>query len=103
MARFKEYVLEEGELLDAIKAGVSAGLKAFQKKWQDKPKKPSGKELADKAMSAEGKELSSVIKQIVDDGYILHNGKIQKPPLRKRMQDWLHECTNIKKALRSAK
>jgi hypothetical protein len=85
---FKDFVLEEGDLLDAIKLGVKSGIKAFK----DKRKQQANKTVADKLLGAEGKELEVLIRQIVDDGFSIQNSL--KP---QKISDWLKEsCTNTK-------
>jgi hypothetical protein len=89
--KFKEFMLEEWEFWDAIKHGFRQGVKAFNQKRTDQAKKTEAKTLTDKIISAEGKELESLIKQIVDNGYTIKQGQVQKPPKTQRASDWLLE------------
>jgi hypothetical protein len=90
---FKKFVLQEGDLLDAVKIGVKAGLKAFTKKREQQTKQES-KDLTNKILDAEGKELEGLIKQIVDNKFSIKNIQPQKTT------DWLLECTSTETRLR---
>lgn len=90
MGEFKKFVLQEGDLLDAVKVGVKAGLKAFTKKREQQQTKQESKTLANKILDAEGKELEGLIKQIVDNKFSIKNVQPQKST------DWLLECTSTK-------
>lgn len=106
MARFKDFVLEEGPFWDAICHGVSKGMEAFKEKRAQQAKKeerPKPKDLGQKLLAAEGEELKSVIKQIVDNGFTIKQGKVQKKPTETKATDWLLECIRTKKASRSAR
>lgn len=83
--RFKEYMLEEGEMFDALKHGVSSGIKAFKKKRVEQKKASEEKALNDKIMTAEGEDLRRLIKQIVDKGLTVQNGRVQQPCRVKHM------------------
>jgi hypothetical protein len=96
--KFREFVLEEGDLLDAVKHGFKAGMKAFAKKREAQTKKQESKSLATRVLDAEGKELECLIKQIVDNGF-----SIQREIKPQSMTDWLKECTNTKTKSDSAK
>lgn len=80
MAKFKQFILEEGDLLDAVKHGVKQGIKAFSAKR----KQQESKTLAGKILNADGKELESLIRQIVNDGF-----SIQKDEPPQKLTDWL--------------
>lgn len=90
--KFKDYVLEEGDLLDAVKHGFSAGFKAFRQKREQQAKKNEAKTLKDKIMSAEGKELTVLIRNMVekDMDITAQCGKVEKST------EWLKECTGTK-------
>lgn len=90
---FKEFVLEEGELFDAIKHGFTIGLKAFLEKRQEQTKEKEPEILTKKILSAEGKELDGLIKQIVNNGYTIKQGNVVKPYKVVKATDWLMECT----------
>ena len=83
--RFKEYMLEEGEMFDAIKHSVKTGVKAFRKKREQQKNKSVEKALTDQIMTAEGEDLRRLIKQIVDKGLTVKNGKVQQPCRIKHM------------------
>lgn len=100
--KFKEFVLSEGKFWDALCSGVKAGVKEFNKKRKEQ-KQPEPKTLTHKILSAEGKELEALVKQIVDNGYTIRQGKVQKPPERVKSTDWLLECTRTKKASASGR
>lgn len=108
MGNFKEFILEEGPLWDALCHGVKTGLEAFRSKRveQKKPKeepKVTPKTLTQKILTAEGDDLKALVKQIVDNGYTVKQGKVTKPPLVKNSTDWLLECTRTKRASGSAR
>lgn len=88
--KFKEFVLEEGEFFDALKHGIKTGFNAFKVKRQEQKKE--SKDLRHKVLSAEGKELESLIKQIVDNKF-----SIQKQCAKTQKEtDWLLECTSTR-------
>ena len=90
---FKTFVLEEGGLLDAVKHGFKVGIKAFSEKRKVQAKQKECRIVADKILSAEGKELERLMRQVVDDGFsIQHELRPQK------ITDWLKECTTTKPA-----
>jgi hypothetical protein len=98
MGQFKEFVLEEGELFDALKHGVQVGLKAFREKRQEQAKEREPQALTKKILSAEGKDLESLVKKIVDNGYTIKGGQVVARPLKVGSADWLLECTNTRMA-----
>jgi hypothetical protein len=85
LMRFREFMLEEGDMLDAIKHGVSTGVKAYKKKRSQQKKRTKQQTLTDKIMAAEGDDLKNLISQIVDNGYTVRNGKVQEPDRVKHM------------------
>lgn len=106
MAKFKDFVLEEGPFWDAICHGFSKGVEAFNDKRAQQTKKqekPKPKDLGQKLLAAEGEELKNVIKKIVDNGFTIKQGKVQKKPTEAKATDWLLECIRTKKASRSEK
>lgn len=104
MAAFKEYILEEGELWDAVKHGVSKGVKAFRQKQQQQKNKSEQKTLMNQLMNAEGDELKLVIKKIVDNGYTIKGNGIEKMGTKPcHVNDWLYECTSTKMEYRFEK
>lgn len=107
MARFKEYILEEGPFWDAVCHGFKTGVDAFRSKRveQSKPKeaKVTPKSLTQKILTAEGDDLKQVVKQIVDNGFKMKHGKVIKPPLVKNSKDWLLECIRTRAASASAR
>lgn len=103
MASFKQYVIEEGELWDAVKFGLSTGLKAFSKKREQQKAKSEPKTILRQMLSAEGEELKAVVKKIVDNGYTVKDGRVQKPSPVKHINSWLYECTTTRTESGSAK
>lgn len=89
MAKFKEHIIAEGKFWDALKIGVKAGVKAFNKKRAEQSKKDD-KKLGSKIIDAEGKELESLIRQMVDDGYRVRRGSLAKSS-KGGVNDWLME------------
>ena len=96
--RFKEFMIQEGDLLDAVKSGLKAGIETFKKTREDQIKKQESKAIAAKLLGAKGKELESLIKQMVDNTFKIKNE--EKP---QKTTDWLLECTNTKTKLRFAR
>lgn len=58
---FREYLLEEGDFLDAVRCGY----RAFQKKRQEQKQTADVKAFMDKLLSAEGQDLKALIQQLV--------------------------------------
>lgn len=79
--RFKEYLLEEGEIWDAVRFGFQS----YQRKRQEQKQKSVEKMIADKILSAEGKDLQQLVKRMVELGLTVQNGKVVKRPLVKTM------------------
>lgn len=65
---FKQYVLEEGEVWDALCHGVKSGMKAYQQKRVEQKKHTDAHKLAQQILNAEGSELQQLVKQIVAQG-----------------------------------
>ena len=107
MAKFKEYILEEGPFWDAICHGVKTGVAAFRSKRveQSKPKeaKVTAKTLTQKILTAEGDDLKQVVKQMVDKGFTMKHGKVTKTPRVTNAKDWLLECIRTRAASASAR
>jgi len=79
--KFQEFVLEEGELWDAVRVGV----KAFREKRQEQKSVTQEKKLTDKILTAEGGELRKLVKQIVDKGLTVKDGEVVKPERQKTL------------------
>ena len=92
--RFKEFVLEEGEMFDAVKHGMSTGFKAFRAKREQQKHKTQADVLTDKIMTAEGEDLRILIKQIAAKGLMVKDGKVQEPsrikPMNKEVLENVH-------------
>jgi hypothetical protein len=91
--RFKDFVLEEGEIWDAVCHGV----KAFKQKRKQQAKKSEAKKLGDAVLNAEGADLRRLVKQIVDKGYTVKN-EVVKPSRIKHMNKEVLECIRTRKA-----
>jgi hypothetical protein len=85
----KEYMIQEGPFWDALKHGVATGVKAYSKKRKELANKSEVKIMTSKILGAEGKDLDVLLKQIVDNGYTIKNGAVQKPSLLVKSTDWL--------------
>lgn len=97
---FREFVLEEGEVWDALKIGVKTGMKAYRQQRTQQKTKNEQKVLMQRLMSAEGNALDTLVKQAVEQGYTVKNGEVVKAaPVAAGSNDWLKECTIIRKAL----
>ena len=96
--RFKEFVLEEGDMIDALKHGFKTGIKAFQDKRKEQEKKTQKQKMTDAILTAEGGDLRRLIKKIVDDGYTVSNGKVKDPSRVKHMNKEVLECIRTRKA-----
>lgn len=96
--RFKDFILEEGELWDAVCFGVNKGLKAFKHKRQEQAKKSETTKLTQQILSAEGADIRRLVKKIVDNGYSVKDGKVTDLPKRKLVSMEVLECTRIKMA-----
>ena len=92
--KFREFILEEGEFLDA----VCVGFKAFSKERKKQAKKTEFQKMSDDILSAEGADLQRLVQKIVDNGYSVKNGKVVKPPKHKSVSKEIFECTSTKKA-----
>ena len=101
MDNFRDYVLEEGDRLDAIVHGFKTGWKAFKGMRKQQVDRTEQQKLTDKIMSAESKDLQKLVKQVVSNGYTFKNGQVTKPLVVQRANDWLLErrepCTTITK------
>lgn len=95
-SEFKEFMLKEGQFWDALKHGVAVGVKEFSKKRKELATKSEMQTMTKKILDADGKELESLLKQIVEKGYTVKGGAVQKPSLKARSTDWLLECTRTK-------
>lgn len=94
--RFKDFMLQEGEVWDALRHGVSTGVKAYKQKRADQKKQSEADKLSQKILSAEGKDLEQLVRQIVRQGYTLRNGKVVKPSKVKYMSQEVLECTTTR-------
>ena len=97
--KFREFMLEEGDLLDALCHGIKTGYKAFVKKREQQAKKTEAKATQQKLLNATGKELHDLVKQAVNDKMSIDK-QCGKQILA---TDWLKECTNIRTASRSGR
>lgn len=80
--RFKEFVLEEGDVWDALCHSFSTGFKAYREKRDQQKNTTEQQKLTQKLFSAEGKELSAIIRQIVEKGYTVQQGQVINRPTR---------------------
>jgi len=96
LLRFREFVLEEGELWDAMRVGVDTGVKAFKHKRKDQSKQSEVKKLSQQIFSAEGADLRLLVKKIVDNGYSIKNGEVVAPSREKLISKEVLECTRTK-------
>lgn len=96
--KFKDYMIEEGEMFDAVKHGMSSGFKAFREKRVEQKNKSDNDALTAKIVTAEGDELKQIIKQIVSKGLTVKDGKVQEPCRIKHVNKGVLECTRTKMA-----
>lgn len=90
--KFREFMLEEGDLLDALCHGIKTGYKAFVKKREQQAKKTESKVTQQKLLNATGKDLHDLVKLAVNDKMSIDK-QCGKQILA---TDWLKECTNTR-------
>ena len=78
MGQFKKFVLQEGEIWDAVVHGVDSGFKEFQKKRKEQKEKTEQKKLSEKIIDVDKKEIKDLVKQIVSNGYTISNGEVKE-------------------------
>lgn len=94
---FREWILEEGERLDALKHAVKTGFNAYNKKRQQQKKKSEEKQLRDKVVNSNGKAESDAIDSIIRKGYTFSsNGELVKTngksDANASFKKWMIEC-----------
>jgi CRISPR/Cas system-associated exonuclease Cas4 (RecB family) len=97
MGQFKEFMLEEGEVWDAVVHGVSSGVKAFQKKRTEQKSATEKQKLSEKIIDADKKEIKDLVKKIVSNGYTIKNGQVKEAPKVQDMNGWLTEWRTDRK------
>jgi hypothetical protein len=90
MAKFKEYLLEEGEQWDAIVHGFKTGWTAYKDKRTEQKQKTIKEKVNEKLLTAEGEQLKDLVKQIVSNDFrVTRNGELKDKP--DKMHAWLNE------------
>lgn len=93
--RFRDYIaqdqLQEGEVWDALRVGF----RAYKKKREEQRRVTEKKVLADKIIAAEGEDLRQLVKQLVDQGLTVQNGKAVEPSRIKKMSKEVLEAHGI--------
>jgi hypothetical protein len=86
--QFREFVVQEGDLLKSIVFGIKQGVKKFNEKPVPPPQKKVSekKAILNQLMSATNdKELSTVVEKMIQSGLRLTaTGELKKP-----QKDWL--------------
>lgn len=93
---FREYLLAEGDVWTAFCHGCKTGLKAYRHKRSEQKQSGEKKALAEKILSAEGKDLEQLVKKIVANGYTVRNGSVVQPDKQKSFHGEILECTSTR-------
>lgn len=92
MGQFREFVVRECDLWDAMVHGVKKGYNAFKDKRKEQTKKSEKKKISEKMLNAKNKDdIKDLVKSILDNGYTISNGRIKEVPDAQQANRWLTE------------
>ena len=96
--RFKDFIeqdkLNEVEIIDAVRCGFQA----FKKKREEQKKQAEKKVVLSKVLSAEGEDLKSIVKWMIDHDLTIQNGHVVKSGKVKTMSKEVLEALIYKKS-----
>lgn len=89
-SNFKEFILQEGDIWDAMKHGVKQGIAAYRDVRNKQTKVEKKTKLFDQLMLAKSEaEIKAVVRNIVANGCTISDGKLVDKPEAENMNRWL--------------